>query len=209
MKIKNIFFPSVVAVMLSLCVSYNSFATETAAPVVQTSKQIKIDSSEIIWTGKKVTGEHSGNIKLKDGFLLIDDAGNIVGGEFVVDMTTLTNTDLLDAEYNKKLTDHLKSEDFFSITQFNTATLKIVSVIKKTPGIYDVAADLSIKGITKPVRFDGNLTENSGVVTLDAKISIDRTQYNIRYGSGKFFQGLGDKLIHDTFDLNVKITAKR
>jgi polyisoprenoid-binding protein YceI len=148
------------------------------------------------WTGKKVTGEHSGYINLKEAKLKMKD-DKIVNGKFVIDMASITNTDLTDAEYNQKLVGHLKSDDFFGVAKFPTAELVITESSAIANNQMTVKGNLTIKGITKPIEFTATKMDNS----LSAKIIIDRAKYDVRYGSGSFFDGLGDKMIYDDFEI--------
>jgi len=165
--------------------------------------EVNTSKSELKWTGKKVSGEHWGYINLKDGSILIED-NKIVSGEFNIDMTTITCKDLEDAEWNGKLVGHLKSDDFFSVDKFNVATLKILKSSSFENGFTTIKGELTIKGITKPVSFKATKIENGYMAT----ITIDRTLYDVRYGSGKFFDNLGDNMISDDFVLDVKILVQ-
>ncbi len=159
-----------------------------------------INKTEIKWIGKKITGEHNGFIKLKSGELKLKD-GNIIGGSFTVDMNTITNVDQTDPEYNKKLVNHLKSDDFFGVEKFPTAKLVITKAKAFENYQTEVEGEITIKGITQPVTFIVKQAHNSYVTTL----IIDRSKFDVRYGSGSFFDNLGDNLIYDDFTLNVKL----
>ncbi len=175
-----------------------TLAFATVAFTNPMKKKINIKESKIVWTGKKVLGSHTGTIKLKDGFLEMD--GNaLTGGEFVVDMTTITDTDL-SGESKGKLEGHLKSDDFFGVEKHPTAKLVIKSATKNADG-YLVTGDLTIKGITNPIKFDMDMGKDFASTTL----KVDRTKYDVRYGSGSFFDGLGDKAINDDFELQVTL----
>lgn len=163
------------------------------------NKKIDISKSIITWTGKKITGQHEGTIKFKDGTLVFKN-GKVVGGKFVADMTTLNNTDQTGSS-KAKLEGHLKSDDFFGIYNFDTSLLDFKNITNKGNNTYTVIASLTIKGVSHPVIFDLIVKGN----TATAKLSIDRTKYNIRYGSGSYFDDLGDKTIYDQFDLNVDL----
>lgn len=176
-----------------------AFMTNSLLASGPTSTPVKIDESTVNWVGKKVTGEHSGDIKLKSGELKFEK-GLLTGGSFVIDMNTINTTDLKGGGA-KKLNGHLMSADFFGVENHPTATLKIVSVVQNRSGDSKVTADLTIKGITKPVTFDATISENEA----SAKILVDRTKYDIKYGSGSFFEGLGDKMIYNDFELNIKL----
>jgi polyisoprenoid-binding protein YceI len=123
-----------------------------------------------------------------------------------MDMTSIT---VLDQEGGgkTKLEGHLKSDDFFGVEKYPTSTLVVTKTVSKGEGQYAVTADLTIKGITHPINFDAVLKLGSDRATVTADLKIDRTLYDVRYGSGKFFDDLGDKTIDDIFELNVKIVA--
>jgi polyisoprenoid-binding protein YceI len=161
------------------------------------------EKSELKWLGKKVTGQHNGQIKLKSGELTVKD-NKLTNGNFVIDMTSITCEDLTDAGYNQKLVGHLKSDDFFGVEKFPTATLKITDAATFTNNVANVKGSLTIKGTTNPVEFA--VTKNGN--TYVAKVSVDRSKYDVRYGSGSFFQNLGDKAIDDIFTLEVKLVVE-
>jgi polyisoprenoid-binding protein YceI len=163
------------------------------------TKKIDAAKSTINWLAKKVTGQHSGTVNLKDGALVFKKK-KLVGGTFTTDMTSLTSTDLT-GEYLGKLNGHLKSEDFFSTTKFPTATLVFKTVTAKGTNIYTVTGDLTIKGITKPVTFELATTAN----TATTKFNVDRTKYDIKYNSASIFSTIGDKAIDDNFELTVAL----
>jgi len=171
----------------------------TTVAFTSLKKEINIKESSVTWTGKKVTGSHTGTIDLKSGFFNMENE-KLIGGEFVMDMTSINTTDLT-GENKEKLEGHLKSEDFFGVEKHPTAKLVITNIASKGNGSYGVVGNLTIKSITKPVTFDLNMTENAA----NAKLSIDRTKYDVRYGSGSFFDNLGDKTIYDNFDLEVDL----
>jgi len=173
-----------------------AFATVT---VSAQSKKVDAAKSSINWLGKKVTGQHNGVVSLKEGNLVFSGK-KVTGGNFVVDMTSLTATDL-QGEYQGKLNGHLKADDFFGTEKFPTATLNFKKVVAKSANVYTVTGDLTIKGITKPVTFDLATTANSA----STKFMVDRTKYDIKYGSGTFFTSIGDKAIADEFELDVTL----
>ncbi len=182
-------------------------------PKKQTATTLKVNAQEstIKWTAKKVTGEHWGNVKFSEGTVTVDGK-NLTGGTFTMDMTTIDVQDL-QGEYNGKLLGHLKSDDFFAVEKHKTATLKIKSLTaiagaKAGDKTHNVTADLTIKGITHPVTFPAQIIVAKGTVTANAEFEVDRTLYDIKYGSGKFFEGLGDKAIDDKFTIKVRVVAK-
>ena len=168
----------------------------TANPIKK--KTLNTKESKIEWEGEKLTGSHEGTIMFKEGYLTMD-GDKITGGEFIVDMTSIAATDL-EGEGKQKLEGHLKSDDFFGVANHPTAKLVIKNATKKGDA-YGIIADLTIKGKTNPVTFD--LEMNGDTATAD--LTIDRTKYDVKYGSGSIFDGLGDKVIYDEFKLDVKL----
>ena len=164
-----------------------------------TDKTVKTEESTIEWTGRKVTGQHQGTIALKSGLLKFDGE-KLVGGNFEIDMTTINVTDIKGGGKGK-LEGHLKSDDFFGVENHKTATLQINGAEIQKEGSYAVTGNLSIKGITNPITFNMKVSENSAT----ALVKVDRTKYDIKYGSASFFDGLKDKAIYDEFDLNVTL----
>jgi len=158
---------------------------------------VKVKNSTVEWKGEKVVGSHEGTISLKSSELIFKN--NILdGGSFVMDMESITCTDLT-GEYKGNLEGHLKSDDFFSVSKYPTSTLVITKVSKSSNGGYNVNAELTIKGITKSIDFVAQLKDNN----LSATIIIDRTQFDVKYGSGSFFESLGDNMIYDDFEIKV------
>ena len=168
------------------------------------TKKVDIKNSIIKWIGYKVTGQHEGTITLRNGELNFDDTANLIGGKFVMDMTTINTTDL-EGGSKERLDNHLKNDDFFNVKKYNTAELvfKKVSKLKNDSKIvaYSIDADLTIKGITNPINFKINISDNSAY----ANLKIDRTKFEIKYGSSSFFDGLKDRAIYDEFGLKVNL----
>jgi polyisoprenoid-binding protein YceI len=178
-----------------------AIALLVAVSTIATAQVKKVDAakSSIAWLGKKVTGQHSGTINIKEGNLVFKGK-KLTGGSFIVDMTSLTSTDLT-GEYQEKLNGHLKSEDFFGTEKYPTSKLVIKKIADKGNGVYNATGDLTIKDATNPVNFTITVKGNKASTAL----KIDRTKYGIKYGSGSFFDSLGDKAIADEFELTVNL----
>ena len=172
-------------------------ATAFTTPIEE--KIVNPEASKVTWKGYKVTGSHEGTVDLVSGKLQFDGE-TLTGGNFVVDMTSIISTDL-SGEYKQKLEGHLKSDDFFGVEQHPNATLEITNVESSGKNSYKVAGNLTIKGKTNPVTFDMSIYGNKAT----ANLKIDRAAYDVRYGSGSFFDDLGDKTIYDEFDLVVDL----
>ncbi|MCB9360473.1 MAG: YceI family protein [Flavobacteriales bacterium] len=169
-------------------------------------KKIDTKVSSVEWIGKKVTGQHEGTIAIKEGNLSFHD-GNLEKGTIVIDMTSIIVTDL-EGEWAEKLKKHLESPDFFNVEANNTATFVITKVVPGKEGKSTITGDLTIKGITHPITFESTNEMKDGKFAAFAELKVDRTLYDIKYGSGKFFEGLGDKMINDEFIIKFKIAAK-
>ncbi len=174
-------------------------AVTASTPAEVIKKEVKTTESTVTWKGYKVTGSHTGTINLQSGSLSFEN-DKLVGGEFVVDMTSLISTDL-EGEYKGKLEGHLKSDDFFGVENHPTSKLVFTGVKATGKNSYEVTGDLTIKGITKAITFDVSVYGSKATATM----KVDRSEYDVRYGSGSFFDNLGDKTIYDEFDLVVDL----
>jgi len=180
------------AFLLVLALSFASFTTIL-------KKNVEVTESSVAWKGYKVTGSHEGTIKLVEGSLAFEN-DVLTGGNFTIDMTSINVTDLEAGKGKEKLEGHLKSDDFFGTENHAKASLTITDA-KGKDGVYRVTGDLTIKGKTHPITFQMNIADNVAV----AELKVDRTKYDIKYGSASFFDGLKDKAIYDEFDLNVTL----
>ena len=160
------------------------------------------DKSIVRWSGKKVGKNHVGKVSLKEGSFTIK-GDKFTAGQFVIDMTSIVDEDLTDPSWNAKLIGHLKSEDFFGVEKYPTATLTMTESTRFEKDETTVKADLTIKGATHPVTFK---VKRIGDV-FQSTVTFDRSQYNVRYGSGKFFENLGDNAIDDLIPLDVTLVA--
>ncbi|MBP7497411.1 MAG: YceI family protein [Bacteroidales bacterium] len=166
-----------------------------------------ITKSDLYWKAEKIVGYHEGNISLKAGSLKIEK-DKIISGSFTIDMNTIVCTDLKDKEYNDKLTGHLKSSDFFDVAKFNTATFTINKPVDISKAVTEIKGTLTIKGISKALNFKSNVIKEGNNYIFNANsIIVDRTIYDIRYGSGSFFSNLGDKAIYDEFNIKLKLSV--
>jgi polyisoprenoid-binding protein YceI len=173
------------------------------------NKQFVIESaqSNIDWVGRKVTGAHNGTISIKEGILTLTD-GQLAGGEFTIDTTSIKILDVTDPDTNTQFAGHLASPDFFASEQYPEAKFVITLAEPAGENNYNIEGNLTIKGITRPVSFTAVVNNANGIVNASGKVVVDRTLYDMRFRSGNFFKDLGDTLIYNNFDLNVSITAK-
>lgn len=168
----------------------------------------KVDNqtSKLTWAAKKATGSHNGEVKISNGLFTAEN--NVLkSGTFDIDLNTITDADLTDQAANNKLISTLKSETFFSTEKFPKANFVITSATKASGQEYTIKGRLTIKGITNDVSFPATVTVDDKKLNAVAKITVDRTKYDIKFRSKNFFENLGDNVIYDDFDLNVNLTA--
>ena len=162
------------------------------------------------WEAEKVVAKHNGTIQAQEGAVGVEN-GQIVSASLVVDMNTISNLDLTDEKTNSTLVGHLKSEDFFSVTKYPTASFVMTEVtpVEGLEGVtHRVTGTMTIKGIENTISFPAKVETTQEGIRLAGTIELDRTLWDIRYGSEKFFDNLGDNLIKDIFTLNVDLLFK-
>jgi len=197
---------------LFISLIFLSFATSHAH-----NHSLSIDVNDtknlLKWEGAKalVQSTHDGTLKLSKAKINTNEKGEITGGEFTIDMRSLTVLDLKDPKQNAKLRGHLLSDDFFSVEKFPEAEFKITKLTpKKTKNhTHQVTGDLTIKGIKHSVNFPAKIERKDGETTISAEFPVDRTKYDIRFNSGRFFKDLAaNSVIKDEFTVKFDLTAK-
>lgn len=189
----------------AILIAISAFAKDSEKD--QTVYKIESGQSKVVWTGKKVTGQHTGTLALESGVVTLND-DELAGAEIKLDMNSIANTDLTDPQWNKKLVDHLKSDDFFSVKKYPQGSFVSTSMVKNAGEAgYKVTGNLTLKGITHEISFPVNVEVEGNRLTANGSATIDRTKWNIKYGSGSFFSGLGDKMIYDEFDIEFNLVA--
>jgi polyisoprenoid-binding protein YceI len=191
--------------LLSLVLILATIITFATNPHID-NVRVNSEASTVKWIGSKIASSHEGNVSVAKGSLSIDH-GTLVGGEIAINMNSITCTDIESEGLNKKLVGHLRDEDFFSVKAFPLAFIKITKAVKKEGSNYTIIADLTIKGITNSIRFDADVNIKDVGFLAKAVIKIDRTLWDIKYGSGSFFKGLGDKMILDEIALNIVLKS--
>ncbi len=215
--IKNSFLALALVAFAGQAHAADKKAAKTAAPVTGAAV-MKLDpaASVIKWEGSKklVKSAHYGTVQLKAGEVqMTGDA--LTGGTFEIDMASIHSEDLANAPKDKaKLEGHLKNDDFFAVDKHPTATFRITNVkplkaAKIGEPTHEITGDLTIKGKTNSVTFPAVVASVAGKTEAKAKIVIDRTKWDVRYGSGKFFDNLGDKVINDDIKFDVSLVANK
>lgn len=170
---------------------------------------LDVASSKILWEGEKITGsKEKGLVLLESGNLKIEN-GIPVSGEFTIDMNTIKS----DPEI-EMLIKHLKSDDFFSVDKYPTAKFVLKTVTPSSEagakeGRYILGGDLTVKGITKPISFTANIKSDGDSLSATASFALNRTEWDIKYGSSSFFGNLGDKAIKDAIMLGLDLKAQK
>ena len=180
-----------------------AFSLSTA--VFAQTKKVDVSKSMVNWEGKKVTGAHNGTMGIKEGTLKYTN-GKVMGGKVVVDMQSLTVLDLTNPESNGKLVGHLKSDDFFSVATNPTSEL-VVTKVESNGNSHTFTGNLTIKGITNVVTFPATSSKEGSNSIYKGRLTIDRSKYNVRFGSKSFFNDIGDKAIDDNFTLDFSLVV--
>tara|TARA_B100001059_G_scaffold88029_1_gene86457 strand:- start:15509 stop:16138 length:630 start_codon:yes stop_codon:yes gene_type:complete len=206
---KTIFSFIVMATVLACSNPTSTTNTSDAEQVPEksdlgTNIVIDSDSSLVFWKGTKPTGDiHVGTVNIKEGTLYVDN-GNVKGGKFVMEMSSILVTDEDMSEKGKrKLKKHLTNEDFFDTDNYPEAKLEITSSTSDS-----LKANLEIKNITKSITIPYSLKKVNGKITANSSFSIDRTLWGITYKSGNFFSNLANRLIDDAIQFEIKLSGK-
>jgi polyisoprenoid-binding protein YceI len=145
-------------------------------------------------------------VNFKEGTVVVEN-GKLTG-IFTLDMSSIMVETTGKGGGESMLAKHLKSADFFDVEK-NPTSLFIIKSSEKSGGenLYDITGDLTLKGITKPLTFPAMIYMQDGKLTAEGTINLDRTQWDIKYGSGTFFEDIGDRAIGDIFNIEFKISA--
>jgi polyisoprenoid-binding protein YceI len=191
-------------------------AQEVAISASTSTAIVDTENSKVEWVGTKVTGRHNGVLHLTNGSLDMKD-GSLVGGNFTLDMTSLTTSDKMGAENG--LTDHLKSADFFDVANHPTAEFVITGVkalesvtpdTEQVPEIdqyrvsnptHEISGNLTIKGVTKNITFPAAVQISGLGTKATAKFNINRNDWGISY------PGKPDDLIRETVHIGIALKA--
>jgi polyisoprenoid-binding protein YceI len=172
-----------------------------------TSVQVDTEKSVLEWTGKKLSGEHYGELKLISGFLNFTN-NRLTGGQFEIDMNSIVCLDITDAKSNKRLIDHLKSEDFFGVSRFPKAKFEITKAVYRSETEYEITGNLTIKEKTNAITFSAVMKSVENVSYAEALMVVDRSKFDIKFGSQSFFENLADKLVYDDMDIKVRLVLR-
>lgn len=186
-------------------------AATVAKATAATKFAVNTANTKLMWEGKKkVTGSsHSGTLNVSNGSIAVED-GVIKGGSFTIDMNSLTNTDM-EGKQKANLEGHLKNGDFFDVEKFPTATFQITKTTKlegDANANHMIYGNLTLKDVTKEIGFKADVDVSGKSLSVSTPtFNIDRTAWNVKYGSDKFFDDLKDKVISDDIALSIKLSA--
>ena len=209
---KSIVLVAIVASVFTACKSEKKETIAlNEATVVEVNNydenNVDIISSVLTWKGSKPTGSHNGTVALKSGNLEIVK-GKIKSGVFVVDLNTIKCVDLAGTDGAGKLEGHLKGEDFFDVAKYPTATFTIKSV-KNNGAKLDVTGNLQIKDVTKSITIPAVLTKENELSVFTSEVfTINRADFNVKYGSKSFFDNLKDKFIDYMMEMSFVVKTK-
>jgi polyisoprenoid-binding protein YceI len=201
-----------ISIITLLVMATSLLAQKTGEPV---KKEVNTANSKIEWIGKKPTGEHTGNVKLSSGTLLVEK-NEIKGGSFIIDLNSIVDLDLKDENMNSRLVGHLKSADFFDVAKYPQANFVITRVTKlpksssaNAAATHKIEGDLTMKSITKRISFDATIGIDKGKVTASTKpFTINRTNWGVNYQSKSIFAELKDQFIDDDITLTIYLASE-
>jgi len=185
-----------------------SFTEVTSIPY-----KVDLKQSKMLWTGYYLFsfGEHRGRIELSKGEIQIDNQ-RITGGYFDIDMKSIKDLDMPEADGGKDLENHLMSEDFFAVDKFPAARFEITKVEKikdATTGNpnYEITGDLLVKEVKNSLTFPAFITFKENRIEARGKFKLDRTKWGIHYNFGKIFADVGDGAISDAIAIEIELVA--
>ena len=187
--------------------------TDSQAIADGSGEQLVVDTqaSSIHWVGTKPGGSHHGTIGIKEGSLAINGT-EVASGSFIIDMNAIVNEDLTDQKMNEMLVNHLKSADFFDVEKYPTSSFaitKVEAVAGNDSITHRISGNLKMKDVEKNITFDAKITkEGDAYKAVTIPFTINRTQWNVQYGSKSIFADLKDKFIDDNIELQITIIAK-
>lgn len=210
---------SMTFVFLTSCKNENTVKGTDAQEVVEHSEEavtyaINAETTRIEWEASKPTGTHTGYLKLTEGRMNLGADNMIESGDFILDLTSITVTDL-EGQYKENLEAHLKgtaeegAEDFFNTTKYPRGNFSVTGV-RVADGKTYLQGNLTLKETTKNIEFPVNVSlEGDKLILQSEKFNIDRTQWGINYQSKSIFTNLGDKFINDEIGLQVSVEANK
>ncbi len=214
-RILNVFTIFTIVFTLVACKDKAKEAETTAAEAAAKAQMESVKyianatESSIDWTGFKPTGKHNGTINVENGVFTVNN-GKLESGSFLIDMKSIVNLDIpSDDENNGKLVGHLKSADFFDVEKFPNAAFEITGFEEKE-GKTMLSGNLTLKEKKNNVTFPVSVATEGDSFTMTSEVfTIDRSKWDVKYGSKSFFDNLGDKFINDDIELKIVVKAQK
>ena len=168
---------------------------------------LDLTTSVMTWKGTKPTGSHNGTVSFTSGGMVVEN-GVLKEGEFVIDMSTIKNLDMAGSEGAGKIEKHLKAPDFFDVALYPSSKFVITSLLE-VEGNMTVTGNLTIKDVTKSITIPASVSTLDGVTTFKSELfNIDRADFNVKYGSKRWIEGLKDKFIDDLVEMSFTVVSK-
>ena len=174
---------------------------------------VDTDVSQVEWAGRNPNTRHIGTVDITAGVIDIKDG--TITGRIEIDMTTIHNINLEGDELQPVLEAHLQSDDFFFTKMFPKAVFTVKETKRIEPGWvtapnYHVRGELNLRGVSADLEFDATAASiEDGSFTMEAHFDIDRTRWNVIYGSTRFFEHLGMHKVFDLLSFQIRINAVR
>lgn len=215
--IRNAMFAGLTGIFLASCgagpsgdkVTSGEAASVSSAASIEGTYIVDAEKSVIEWEGAKIAYSHNGLISLSSGELSISD-GRIVGGSFTIDMNSIVCLDIEDPEKNANLVGHLQSPDFFEVETYPFAKFEIASSEHLEGDMHSITGNLTLKDVTRSITIPAKVSINDNTIQASAaQFVIDRSEWNVRFGSPTFFNDLKDDFIKDEIGLAITLIANR
>jgi len=195
-------------------------AAEVKSAAYDLKYEVNLEQSSLEWEGYKPTGTHNGTVNISDGKLKFSE-GNLVGGSFTIDLTSIVVLDITDADMNARLRGHLLSADFFEVETYPTASFTITDVAAldnpqvdpaKEKGdlvpTHAISGNLTMKDVTRNLTFNAAVSINGDLFVAQTNMFfIDRVDWNVQYGSKRLFAELKDNFINDEMGIKINLVA--
>lgn len=188
--------------------------TDAQAAATGTGEKLVVDTqaSSIHWVGSKVGGSHHGTIGIKSGELAVNGQ-DVASGSFVIDMNAIIDEDITDKKMNEMLVGHLKDEAFFDVAKYPESSFtitKVETVANANDSVtHMISGNLKLKDVDKNITFGAKVTKDGDVYkAVTIPFTIDRTQWNVKYGSKTLFADLKENIVNDNIELQITISAK-
>lgn len=216
---KRTIFPLLIIGLIGLFAACNNSKKNTAATQdaqevassADTASVLNVDLSQSVvkWKGSKIVGGgHHGVVKVKSGEVKVDGE-TVLGGKIVVDMTSISSEDL-EGDSKAQLEGHLKNADFFDVETYPEAVFEVTTLEQKNDTAYTVSGNLTIKDVTKNISVEASVVESDQNYTILVQpFTIDRTEWNVVYGSSKLTDLAKDAAIKDEIEFEVSLVVNK